>query len=89
MRVTPFDSGNYTCVPSYAIPAWINIVVLPGTPINLFKIDHFKNDFFFSDASQAEYDGVSEVKVDTSTSDVLKLYPYHWCLNFLITLLMK
>ena len=47
LRVTPFDSGNYTCIPSYAIPAWINILVLP-------------------DASQAEYDGVSEVKVDTS-----------------------
>ena len=42
----------------------------------------------FLDASQAEYDGVSEVKVDTS-SDVLKLYPYHWCFNFLITLVMK
>ena len=30
-KVTPFDSGNYTCVPSYAIPAWIQILVLPGT----------------------------------------------------------
>ena len=29
-KVTPFDSGNYTCVPSYAIPAWIQILVLPG-----------------------------------------------------------
>ena len=38
LRVTPFDSGNYTCVPSYAIPAWINIVVLPGTPIDLLKL---------------------------------------------------
>jgi hypothetical protein len=29
-RVTPFDSGNYTCVPSYAIPAWVQIHVLAG-----------------------------------------------------------
>ena len=87
MRVTPFDSGNYTCVPSYAIPAWINIVVLPGTPNDLLTLISLK--MILLDASQAEYDGVSEVKVDTSTSDVLKLYPYHWCLNFLITLLMK
>ena len=87
MRVTPFDSGNYTCVPSYAIPAWINIVVLPGTPNDLLTLISLK--MILLDASQAEYDGVSEVKVDTSTSDVLKLYPYHWCLNFLITLVMK
>ena len=36
-RVTPFDSGNYTCVPSYAIPAWIQILVLPGLFVCLFR----------------------------------------------------
>ncbi len=29
-RVTPYDSGNYTCVPSYAVPAWIEIHVVQG-----------------------------------------------------------
>ena len=62
-------------------------MVLPGTPNDLLTLISLK--MILLDASQAEYDGVSEVKVDTSTSDVLKLYPYHWCLNFLITLLMK
>ena len=28
--VTPYDSGNYTCVPSYAIPAWTEVHVLHG-----------------------------------------------------------
>ena len=44
-RVTPFDSGNYTCVPSYAIPAWIQILVLPGIIITndytlIYRMDH-------------------------------------------------
>ena len=38
-KVTPFDSGNYTCVPSYAIPAWIQILVLPG--VYEFTKSHF------------------------------------------------
>ena len=38
-KVTPFDSGNYTCVPSYAIPAWIQILVLPG--LYEFTKSHF------------------------------------------------
>ena len=46
LRVTPFDSGNYTCVPSYAIPAWINIVVLPGTPNDLLTLISLKMNLF-------------------------------------------
>lgn len=49
-RVTPYDSGNYTCVPSYAIPAWTQVHIM-------------------HDETQASlYDGVSEVKVDTSSA---------------------
>lgn len=39
-KVTPFDSGNYTCVPSYAIPAWIQILVLPGKSKSLISLWH-------------------------------------------------
>ena len=42
-KVTPFDSGNYTCVPSYAIPAWIQILVLPGKILNQSRLKSGKN----------------------------------------------
>ena len=29
-NVTPYDAGNYTCVPSYAIPAWTEVHILHG-----------------------------------------------------------
>lgn len=29
-RVSPYDTGNYTCVPSYAIPDWAQIYVVHG-----------------------------------------------------------
>ena len=29
-RVSPYDSGNYTCVPSYAVPAWTEVLVAHG-----------------------------------------------------------
>lgn len=29
-NVTPYDAGNYTCVPSYAIPDWVQVHILHG-----------------------------------------------------------
>ncbi len=28
--VTHYDAGNYTCVPSYAVPAWAEVHILHG-----------------------------------------------------------
>ena len=28
--MTPYDNGNYTCVPSYAIPDWTRVEILNG-----------------------------------------------------------
>jgi hypothetical protein len=29
-KVTSYDNGNYTCVPSYAIPDWTRVEILNG-----------------------------------------------------------
>ena len=30
-RVTPYDAGNYSCVPSYAIPDWTQVHIMHGS----------------------------------------------------------
>ena len=29
-KITPFDAGNYSCVPSYAIPDWTQVRIMHG-----------------------------------------------------------
>ena len=29
-RITPYDAGNYSCVPSYALPDWAQVHVMHG-----------------------------------------------------------
>ena len=29
-KVSQYDNGNYSCVPSYAIPDWIRVEILHG-----------------------------------------------------------
>ena len=31
---THYDAGNYTCVPSYATPAWTDVRILHGEKFN-------------------------------------------------------
>lgn len=70
--MTPYDAGNYTCVPSYALPDWAQVFILHGKWKWKWKKNIENNlfnglyDFLFTEDNQAElYDGVSEVKLDT------------------------
>ena len=29
-RITPYDTGNYSCVPSYALPDWAQVHIVHG-----------------------------------------------------------
>ena len=36
-RITPYDTGNYSCVPSYALPDWAQVHIVHGK--NIFKME--------------------------------------------------
>ena len=45
-RITPYDTGNYSCVPSYALPDWAQVHIVHGKynfiPIFL-NLDQLRN----------------------------------------------
>ena len=81
-RITPYDTGNYSCVPSYALPDWAQVHIVHGKNIfkmeKLLKIQKFieallciwyQYMFILSDEKQnGVIDGVSEVKIDASAA---------------------
>lgn len=86
-QVTPYDAGNYTCVPSYARPASAQVYVLHGAKERDFLLVDTVNEkqFFFSFLSEAEnqaslHKEVSEVRAEVSSAAspcVLLLSQYH------------
>ena len=34
-RITPYDTGNYSCVPSYALPDWAQVHIMHGILIEI------------------------------------------------------
>ena len=37
-RITPYDTGNYSCVPSYALPDWAQVHIVHGNYMNALII---------------------------------------------------
>ncbi len=83
--VTPYDSGNYTCVPSYAIPAWTEVHILHGEKTYIFQHTHLKilkkiNTLYLGNAEENQaglHNGASEVKVDVTSSSSPLRSPHH------------
>ena len=81
-RITPYDTGNYSCVPSYAIPDWAQVHIMHGTYILNHKITDIVQFFehwlviiisvclslFIDEQQNGVFDGVSEVKIDASAA---------------------
>jgi hypothetical protein len=41
-RITPYDTGNYSCVPSYALPDWAQVHIVHGKIIYIgFLVSKF------------------------------------------------
>ena len=83
-RITPYDAGNYSCVPSYALPDWAQVHVMHGMTnlispfLNVDIVYQYLScascyklilSLHFIDEKQGNViDGVSEVKIDASAA---------------------